>query len=139
MKLCNESTSNSGLFETILDEKMRELEDYRETIMRGHQVRARARWIEGGEKSSKYFSNLEKRNYINKNVTKLETENNCTVTDQKSLLLEISNFYERLYSYKHVNDIGFSAILPSSYDIPKLNENESKQLDGDFQFPRPSK
>ena len=34
-------------------------------------LRARARWHEHGEKNSKYFLNLEKRNHVKKHVRKL--------------------------------------------------------------------
>ena len=34
-------------------------------------VRSRARWHEHGEKNSKYFFNLEKRNHIKKHIRKL--------------------------------------------------------------------
>ena len=34
-------------------------------------IRARARWHEHGEKNSKYFLNLEKRNHIKKHIRKL--------------------------------------------------------------------
>ena len=34
-------------------------------------IRARARWHEHGEKSTKYFLNLEKRNHVKKHIRKL--------------------------------------------------------------------
>ena len=34
-------------------------------------IRTRARWHENGEKNSKYFLNLEKRNHIKKHIRKL--------------------------------------------------------------------
>ena len=46
--------------ETLYDEKVERL-----------IVRSRARWHEHGEKNSKYFLNLEKRNNIKKHIRKL--------------------------------------------------------------------
>ena len=49
----------------ILKEKMEKLDEVK---VEGIIVRSRARWHEHGEKNSKYFLNLEKRNYIRKHV-----------------------------------------------------------------------
>lgn len=42
--------------------------------MIGHMIRGKARWVEEGEKPTRYFCNLENRNYINKTIKKLELE-----------------------------------------------------------------
>ena len=46
-------------------------------------VMARARWHERGEKSSKYFLNLEKRNHIRKHIRKLNM--NGVITQYKKV------------------------------------------------------
>ena len=48
-------------------------------------VRARARWHEHAEKSSKYFLNLEKRNHIRKHIRKLNMSGVIT-TDPYTIL-----------------------------------------------------
>ena len=40
----------------------------------GVMIRSKARWVELGEKNSKYFCGIEKRNYKNKTITKLKTD-----------------------------------------------------------------
>jgi hypothetical protein len=40
----------------------------------GTIVRSRAQWYEQGEQSSKYFCNLENKNYVNKTIQKLELD-----------------------------------------------------------------
>ena len=55
-------------------------------------LRSRANWIEHGEKPSKYFCSLEKRNYINKNVIKIVDNAGNIHTDQKIILNQISFF-----------------------------------------------
>ena len=47
------------------------LELFYEEKVKGIIIPARARWHENGEKSTKYFLNLEKRNHIKKHMTKL--------------------------------------------------------------------
>ena len=50
---------------------------------RGACVRSKARWHEFGERSSKYFLNLERRNYENKCITSLIEENGSSITDPR--------------------------------------------------------
>ena len=49
-----------------------ELESMYDKKVEGLQIiRARVRWHEHGEKNSKYFLNLEKRNHIKKHIKKI--------------------------------------------------------------------
>ena len=61
------STRNQNL----LNEAKEILEHFYEEITRGIIIRTRARWHEHGERSSKYFLNLEKRNNVKKHIRKL--------------------------------------------------------------------
>ena len=74
-----------------------EVEQIEEEKLRGNMVRSRAQWIEEGEKCSKYFMNLENRNYKTKCITTLGTDEN-KITDQTLILDECKNFYKNLYS-----------------------------------------
>ena len=55
----------------ILDDLNNNLEKYRRYQMDGLIIRTKANWIENGEKPSKYFCSLEKRNFVNKNIVKV--------------------------------------------------------------------
>ena len=61
----------------------------------GKIVRARARWHEHGEKSSKYFLNLEKRNHIRKHIRKLNLS--CVITTDPFKILEGQRIFTRIY------------------------------------------
>ena len=74
-----------------------EVEQIEEEKLRGNMVRSRAQWIEEGEKCSKYFMNLENRNYKTKCITTLGTDEN-KITDQTLILDKCKNFYKNLYS-----------------------------------------
>ena len=63
----NPCDSNSNQL-TAAKEK---LELFYEQKTKGIIIRARARWHEHGERSNKYFLNLEKRNYVKKHMRKL--------------------------------------------------------------------
>lgn len=59
-----------------------ELEEIYDNKTKGVILRSHAIWCEEGEKSTKYFLSLEKRNYKNKRIDKLIV-NNITLTDIK--------------------------------------------------------
>lgn len=59
---------------TEIEEKKRILQQCREPLIKSVMIRSKARWVEHGEKPTKYFCILEKRNYVNKTITRLTTE-----------------------------------------------------------------
>ena len=73
-----------------------------EEKLQGIIIRARARWCEYGEKSSKYFLYLEKRNHVKKHVRKLEISGSTT-TDPLRILSEQKRLYQELYKSKNKN------------------------------------
>lgn len=54
----------------LLEEKKLKLERLRKEKLQGHIIRSRAKWVEEGEKPSKYFCSLESRNFLNKTIKK---------------------------------------------------------------------
>lgn len=112
-----------------------QLENLREDKIKGSVVRARARWIYEGESPSRYFCNLEKRNYVNKNVIKLIDCNNEMITDQKMILNEIKKFYVNLYrnSDNTLNAVNLDVLL-NDFDVPKLSNIDKATLDSDIEF-----
>ena len=61
------SDLNASRYQTAQEK----LETFYEEKTKGIIIRARVRWHEYGEKSTKYFLNLEKRNHIKKHIRKL--------------------------------------------------------------------
>jgi exonuclease III len=81
-----------------------ELEQVRKQKIDGMIIRSRVKWTELGEKSTKFFCNLENKNYINKSIQELKQENGKIIVDQKQILKEQQAFYKTLYSEnKHVD------------------------------------
>jgi uncharacterized protein YeeX (DUF496 family) len=50
-------------------------------------TRAKAKWQVEGEKSTRYFCNLEKRHYLEKNIPNLILDNVIETSDQNQLPL----------------------------------------------------
>lgn len=109
-----------------LEEKKNKLEQLYDQKTRGIILRAKCRWVEEGEKNTKYFANLEKRNYENKIITELKI-NDELVQDQTKIIEEERRFYERLYSKKTTNYIG-SNFFPK--DANTLSSEEKQICEG---------
>ena len=62
---------------------------------RGKQAmfRAKCRWKESGERPTKYFFNLEKRNYNKKTIGELRLQDGSTTNNEKLILNHIEAFY----------------------------------------------
>ena len=94
--------------ETLYDEKAN-----------GIITRTRARWHEHGEKNSKYFFNLEKRNHIRKHIRKLHVSGVIT-TDPFKIGEAQADYYKKLYKSRETD----------------LNAPESKQFFKDTNIPK---
>ena len=98
----------------------------------GIKLRSKAKWIEDGEKNTKYFLNLEKRNYNSKYIKKLINSQGEELTDVKSIINEQSEFYQKLYS-THLNDNSKTKEISNEFldseHIPKLNNADQELCD----------
>lgn len=120
---------NRFLTELIEDLKV-QMEEFRKKYMAGLLVRTRANWIEAGEKPSKYFCALEKRNYVNKNITKLTSADGTNILDQKAILQEVKSFYVALYASRDDSlvDTNLDETL-ENVQAPKLSIEDKDMLD----------
>ena len=88
-----------------LENLKNDLELLRSKKIEGLIIRSKAQWISQGEKATRYFCNLEKRNFLNKTVGFLDRGNGNIISDQKNILMEVHNFYKSLYSHNPVQDL----------------------------------
>ena len=84
----------------LLEETKHQLQAIRNRRLEGMMVRSRVKWLQDGERASRYFCNLEKRNYTSRSMSFIEARDSQTVFSQKDLLVETKAFYENLYSKK---------------------------------------
>ena len=92
-------------------------------------IRAKVKWINEGEKPSKYFLTLESRNYINKQIPQLVRNDATTIYNQFEILNETEWFYKNLYhKRKHYLDSNDIIEQLSVYNFP--DEKESEFLEG---------
>ena len=83
------------------------------------------------KKNSKYFLNLEMRNFLRKKISKLKLSNGEETDDVKTMLEEEKTFYKNLYSTRNVNpnNSEFDAFFNNNLLTP-LNEDQSKKCEG---------
>ena len=88
-------------FDTII-ENMEVLKNDLKIILnertQGAIVRSRTKWYEEGEKNSKYFTNLEKRQSSNKTINRLQLQDGTITENPQKILTEQRNFYMQLYT-----------------------------------------
>ena len=84
---------------------------------KGAILRSKARWHEEGERNTKYFFSLEKRNHDNKTITKIKIGEDSYIEDQFEILEEQKNFYESLYRSSNINSKNFEN---SPFSIQKM-------------------
>ena len=89
------------------NDKLQKLENLNKTLtelctdkLKGHQIRSRYQHFKDWEKPSKYFLNLEKKNYINENIIELIEKNNKIISDFSEILKEQAFFYQELFTSK---------------------------------------
>ena len=90
--------------------------------------RSKARWVEDGEKNTKYFLNLEKRNCNNKCIRKLITKEDKELTSLEDIIEEEVLFYKTLYTTTGMNSVGSQEKFLKN-NIPKLNESDRLKCD----------
>ena len=118
----------------ILEDKKLELLEIRKIKLKGQHIRSRAQWIEDGEKPTKYFCNMESRNYHSKLITKLETDQGNIITDQKDILKETKNFYKKLYSKKPRPQIYNILEKLDTLQFNTLSDSEAAEIEGKITY-----
>ena len=107
------------------------LRELRENKIRGLMIRSRVNWLQNGEKPSRYFTRLENRNFTSKRMSFLEKENGDIIYEQKELLTETKNFYQKLYEKREVNTVNLDTLI---IDQKKLSDREKESLEGLITF-----
>ena len=119
------------------EENIKKLEEIKKNIdqwltykCRGAFVRSRQKWMEKGEKSTKYFLQAEKRNARKKEIDCIK-KNGKIITNQECILGEIGSYYTDLYSKTpdSGNPIEIDSYL-ATVDTPLLTDDEALLCEG---------
>ncbi len=119
---------------TALEAKRRDLEAIYSHRAKGAMVRSKARWVEEGERNSRYFFNLEKRHSAKKCISKLKNNAGNIVTGSDAILKEEVDFYSNLYTSCNnidCNDM-YELLNINNNDIPKVSNDEANSCEGEI-------
>ena len=118
-------TENEILLNSLKEKKVR-LENIFNNKTNGIILRAKAEWVEGGEKNTKYFANLEKKRSETKTIKRLLIDN-TELTNPESILNETQKFYAKLY--KNINvDMRINDFF--TQNVCSLNDDEREICEG---------
>lgn len=101
-----------------------ELDEAHEDKARGAFVRSRRKWLEQGEKCTKYFFNLGKSNFERSSLNKLKI-NDLKCEDEKQISQFVANFYQGLYGADQLNEDDMDVFLRGIE--PETKEREKKK------------
>lgn len=104
-----------------------EIEEYEKEKSEGAKVRSRAQYALEGERSTKFFLNLEKSKQKRCFIMELENENGEKVTDLVGIIEAVQKFYEKLFKKEGVKQECVDVILDSLE--ARLEEDEREMCD----------
>lgn len=82
----------------------RELYQIQLARTRESMIRSRVRWVGEGERPTKYFLNLERRNYESKIISSLIDANGRVLTDPGDILKEEKEYFSKQYALNLSNE-----------------------------------
>ena len=95
-------------------------------------VRTTTTWLTFGEKPSKYLAALEKKKqFVDKTMRKIVTEEGNIVTDQKMILKEVESYYKDLFKKNENTCVDNLDHLTNIKGFKKLPDLEAKQIEKD--------
>ena len=112
-----------------LNDLKNRLQEIREIKLKGALLRSRANITNFNEKPTKFFLNLENKNFISKNIRELKLQNGNKIHKPCEILEEMSKFYTKLYDKQKSTDIEKTSFKGIEKKLPKLTENEKNKLE----------
>ena len=106
-----------------------DLENIRNEMLKEVLLRSRAQWLQHGEKPSKFFLNLEKKNVTTKLFSSLNLADGSAVTGINDIKHEVYNFYKKLYQHQNCDSFNFNNLLGNTQTC-KLSVEDALNLEG---------
>ena len=99
---------------------------------KGYQIRSRAKYVEEGEQSTKYFLGLEKSRQNHNCICSLTDNHGRTVYSDEEILDVATQFYSELYTNRSSNEQDIDAYFSSVEPENVLSEDMKEKCEGLF-------
>ena len=123
------SNTSHNLFEEYSKCKS-DLESLYNYITAGIILRLKSKWYEHGEKSSKYFLNLEKRNKAKSHISKLLISSDVEISTPPDITNHIKEFYASLYKQRSAKTEQDCLEYLHNINIPQSSQSERESCEG---------
>ena len=115
-----------------LDEELKQYDNFKKELQQIYEskgeaakFRSKCMWAEKGERPTKHFFNLEKRNYSTKVISELEDDKEI-IKEEEQILLRIENHYRDLYTTKiDVTEEQFNHYI-EHLEVPCLSQENAE-------------
>ena len=90
--------------------------------------------MENRERPTKYFFNLEKRNYNKKTISELRLQDESTTNNANVILDQIETFYKNLYASEGTFSDEECDTFIRNLELPKLSDEDRDSLEGQLTY-----
>ena len=112
------------------------IENWHDEHLKGIILRSKSDWFEKGEKSTKYFLNLEKSNSVKNTIRKLcivnEKKEAVETDDETVILKHAHDFYKNLFQRKSTKSLQSCSKFLEKVNTPFLTNDQKTLCDQDI-------
>ena len=95
----------------------------------GIRIRSKCNWYEHGEKSSKFFLNLEKSRAVQNQIRNVLIDN-IEINNQKDINKELYLYYKNLFNERqHLSEHDINNFLNTVSNFPQLSTEQSQKFE----------
>ena len=127
------SNSNSENTEELQKDRntyQNQLDEYYLEKSEGARIRSKCKWIEQGERNTKFFHQLEKQRQSKNVIDDLTTHDGSHAITDEEILNECKDFYQNLYTSKNIDEEAISNYINETKVPNKLSDEEQEICEG---------
>ena len=115
----------------LLDDKQKEYERLLQERATNTYFAKKAEWMEKGNKCTKFFLNMQHKNYSKKNIAKLSLDNQKFISSPHEILKEEENFYSKIFSFDSESTPleSCNSLFPHNFNN-KLTDEQKQSTEG---------
>ena len=139
LNVCEVNMCNNPSEETLnrYHELRQRLDSIEEAKGRKAIIRSGARWLEDGEKPTKYFLNLGVKKELDKQLSVMQLTDDQFLTDYRDILEYCADYFDEVFMSKHITPDERQEKCNAFFEvlnIPKLDDREKQSCEGPMTY-----